>query len=188
MVVGSVTFIAALITISFALDQCVINLWGPQSEGAGNARQATSSAEPTLQAVTAEFVATPTPTPKPPLDKQLEQALSISNHGQRGIALFEVAKHAVLLADYWTAIRAASATPNTSTQAENLKFVTRCAIEDRLYDLAAEAANEIKHSTTRDQWKLRVVQARGTATPEPQTPLPSRANRGSMACMARYSN
>ena len=64
-----------------------------------------------------------TPTPIPPLGKQLARALSVSGSDAQGDALLEVAQHAVLLMDYWTAIRAAEATPYNSEQAFNLSFV-----------------------------------------------------------------
>ena len=122
---------------------------------------------------------TATPTPVSPLHKQLEDALSMSYADNESEALLIVAQDAVLRMDYWTAIRAASATPYASEQAKNLGFVVRCAIEDGLYDLAAEAARNVTYSSESDQLKLLVIKARKQAT---HTVEPLENNRESMDC------
>ena len=102
----------------------------------------------------------------------------------RDFALLVVAQDAVLKKDYWTAIRAASATPSFSAQAKNLAFVVRCAIEDELYDLGAEAADRVKYRSDRDRLKIDVIEARKRATSEV---VPLVANRESMACFSSVS-
>lgn len=130
--------------------------------------------------------ATPTTTPVPPLGKQLEEALSVYYSTAQGKALRIVAEDAVLRNDYWTAIRAASATPSSSAQAENLAFVVACAIEDGSYDFAAEAADEVYTTTIGDRLKIDVIEARrratSGATPVASEAMPSAADRESMAC------
>ena len=91
----------------------------------------------------------------------------------------EVSRHAVLLLDYWTAIRAAEATPYNNEQASNLSFVVRCAIEDGEYDLAAEAASRINYSSNRDRMLNQAINAQRLAISESK---PSPQNRESMSC------
>ena len=130
---------------------------------------------------------TATPTPIPPLDIQLTEALSVNGKSARGAALFKVAQHAVLESDYWTAIRAASATPYKSEQAEHLSFVVRCAMEDGIYRLAAEAADQIKYDSVRDLLKVEVIEARRLATFELDRLRYEQASRLSMACFKALS-
>ena len=99
----------------------------------------------------------------PLLDRQLEEALSVTATAARNRALLIVAQDAVLARDYWTAIRAASASPSDSAQVENLTFVGRCAIEDGQYDFAAEAADKIRTNSARDSLKIEVIEARKRA-------------------------
>ena len=70
-------------------------------------------------------VAEPTATPKPvpPLDRQLKTAQSISEPLIRDAAYLDIVLQAIILRDYWTAIRVAEATSTTGTQARGLKFV-----------------------------------------------------------------
>lgn len=135
---------------------------------------------------------TPTPTPVPPLDRQLQVALSVSIVRERDTALLIAAEDAVLERDYWTAIRAASATPSNSAQARNLAFVVRCAIEDGLYDLAAKAAGKTRLTSDRDRFKIEVIQARRQAerraSSEIITSRLSRVSRESMACFGPPSD
>ena len=133
-------------------------------------------------------IPTPTTTPIPPLDRQLEVALSVDYSGAQSDALRIVAEDAVLRMDYWTAIRAASATPYSSDQATNLAFVVACAIEDDLYDFASEAADKVRYTSNRDRLKVDVLKARRRATSE-VTPVASEAirstvDRESMACFS----
>ena len=106
---------------------------------------------------------TASPTPAPPLDKQLEEALTISGTTARDSALFIVAQDAVINMDYWTAIRAADATSNSTPEAQSLSFLARCAIEDGKYDMAAEAAAKVANTTPRNQMQLEVIAARKSA-------------------------
>ena len=103
-------------------------------------------------------------TPVPPLDKQLEEALTISGNAARDSALFIVAQDAVINMDYWTAIRAADASPSSASEAQSLSFVARCAIEDGNYDMAAEAAARIGSSAARNQMQLEVIAERKAAS------------------------
>ena len=173
----SIGVIADAITIS----QLGFHLWEPFGSG-GRIERSTSSDQ--LAPPPPTLTITPTPTPVPPLDRQLEEALSVAGTSARNAALFIVAQDAVLTRDYWTAIRAASATPSTSAQAQNLAFVVRCAIEDRLYVFAAEAADRIKATSARDLLKIEVIEARRWATSEV---LPSYADREAMACFSSLS-
>ena len=125
---------------------------------------------------------TATPTPVPPLESQLREALSIDGKNARGLALLVVAQHAVLANDYWTAIRATSATPWKSEQAKNLRFVVRCAIEDGLYSLAADAAEKVKYDSNRDTLKVEVIEARRLATFELDRLPFEQASRETMSC------
>ena len=161
--------IAGVITIG----QFCFNLWEPATD-IGDTRD--SAVLPTQLVVTRPIsreiavpTSTPTPTPMPPLDRQLREALSISSGSLRGDALLIVAQNAVLVKDYKTAIRAVSATPSEYTQAKSLEFVVRCAIEDGLYDLAAEAAAEVRSSSSRDRLKIEVIEARRWATTNDKT-------------------
>ena len=122
---------------------------------------------------------TSTPTPVPPLEDQLRDALGVSGSTSQGKALFKVAQHAVVLMDYWTAIRAADASPSSSSQANSLSFVVRCAIEDGEYDMAAEAASRISGSTTQDEMRNEVIEARRIA---PSVQPTSIGDRSEMAC------
>lgn len=135
--------------------------------------------------------ATPTPTPVPPLGRQLEVALSVSITSERDTALLIAAEDAVLERDYWTAIRAASATPSNSAQARNLTFVVRCAIEDGLYDLAADAAGKTKIISDRDRLKIEVIEARRKAEKRANTEIVtsrlSRMSRETMNCFGTDS-
>ena len=120
---------------------------------------------PTVQAAPQQPAITPTasPTPVPPLGRQLEEALAVSNSTARNEALFIVAQDAVIRSDYWTAIRAASASPSASYQARNLSVVVRCAIEDGKHDVAADAAAKKRNTTSRDQMRIEVISARKEA-------------------------
>ena len=164
--------IADAITIS----QFGFHLWQPFDGGSNVERSESSSQLPSPRPTVAP---TFTPTPIPPLDRQLKEALSVASSSSRNVALRIVAQDAVLTMDYWTAIRAASATPSSSAQANNLAFVVRCAIEDGLHDLAAVAANKIRSSSARDRLKIEVITARRQATSEV---VPSSVDRESMAC------
>ena len=189
VVITGMSAIADAITIS----QFGFHLWEPFGSGSKTERPKSpgqsASPLPTIR-VTATPTPVPptrvtaTPTPVPPLDRQLEEALSVSSTSARNVALFIVAQDAVLTRDYWTAIRAASATPWNSAQAKNLAFVVRCAIEDRLYVLAAEAADKIKTNSARDRLKIEVIEARRWSTSEI---LPSYVDRESMACFNSLS-
>ena len=175
--------IIGLIADVVTIRQFGFHLWEPitnsgDKDGRGASPVQLPSPRPTL-------IVTATPTPIPPLDKQLEEALSVATTSVRNKALLLVAQNAVLLGDYLTAIKAASATPSSSAQATNLAFVVRCAIEDGLYDFAAEAADKVKVTSARDSLKVEVIEARGR-TPldkgQPTDGTGSHADRESMAC------
>lgn len=175
----------AIAVTKFGFDQ------GNPFSGRGSNEISNSPAQMVIQTSTLEptptLSATPTPTPVPPLNSQLKEALSVDGNSARGAALLEVAQHAVLQNDYWTAIRAASATPYNSEQAVHLSFVVRCAIEDGEYRLAAEAANQIKYNSVRDLLKIEVIEARRLATFELDRLRYERASRISMACFSSLS-
>ena len=133
---------------------------------------------------TLEPTATATTTPIPPLGRQLQEALSVSRSSAKSVALSIAAQDAVLRRDYWTAIRAASATPYNSSQAENLAFVVRCAIEDQLFDFAAEAADKVRLTSDRDRLKIEVIEARREVALELSPNMSDRASRESMACFS----
>lgn len=130
---------------------------------ADSAQDTPSIPTPTTVATTAP---TPTPTPIPPLGRQLEVAISISSRSERDDALLAVAQHAISKKDYWTAFRAADASPSTSAQARSLALVVRCAIQDKEYALAEHAANKIKARNYRDGMKREVIEARNPSTSE----------------------
>ena len=135
------------------------NSVGPDS-ASGATATSTEATDTSTEAIATSTEATATPTPIPPLDRQLEEALSVNGKTARNRALRIVAENAVLVRDYWTAITAASASPSSSAQAENLTFVGRCAIEDGQYNFAAEAADKIHSSSDRDRLKIEVLEAR----------------------------
>ena len=87
----------------------------------------------------------------------------------------------MLKRDYWTAIRAASASPSSSARAANLGFVVKCAIEDGLYDFAATAADKVPRTSDRDRLKINVIEARRRTT---STVEPVDGDRESMACLS----
>ena len=134
----------------------------------------------------------PTATPVTPLEKQLKLALSVDTYSVRDKALFLVAQNAVVLRDYRTAIRAASAAPTYSAQANSLAFVVGCAIEDGLYDLAAEAAGKVKTTSVRDRLKIKVIESRKKSTSDYKTRhedvIVSLVDRESMTCFSSLSN
>ena len=193
VVIVLLTAIAAVITIG----QFVLHWWDlPFAGGSTSVPPAPASAPPQRQRESPVPIAVPilvptatptvgpttTPTPVAHLNKQLEEALSVSTSSAKNKALLIVAQDAVLKKDYWTAIRAASATPYSSAQAKNLGFVVRCAIEDGLYDFAAEAANEMKYTSDRDRLKLDVIEARRRATSKVE---PLEGDREAMACFSQ---
>ena len=193
MVIVLLTAIAAVITIG----QSVLHWWDlPFAGGSTSVPPAPASAPPQRQRESPVPIAVPilvptatptvgpttTPTPVAHLNKQLEEALSVSKSSAKNKALLIVAQDAVLKKDYWTAIRAASATPYSSAQAKNLGFVVRCAIEDGLYDFAAEAANKVKYTSDRDRLKLDVIEARRRATSKVE---PLEGDREAMACFSQ---
>ena len=193
MVIVLLTAIAAVITIG----QFVLHWWDlPFAGGSTSVPPAPASAPPQRQRESPVPIAVPilvptatptvgpttTPTPVAHLNKQLEEALSVSTSSAKNKALLIVAQDAVLKKDYWTAIRAASATPYSSAQAKNLGFVVRCAIEDGLYDFAAEAANKVKYTSDRDRLKLDVIEARRRATSKVE---PLEGDREAMACFSQ---
>ena len=169
--------LADVITIS----QYGFHLWEP-FESSTSTKPSTSLGQSASPVPTIALTATPTPVA--PLDRQLEEALSVASSSARNVALLIVAQNAVLKRDYWTAIRAAFATPSSSAQAKNLAFVVECAIEDGLYDTAAEAADKVKATSARDRLKIDVIEARRRATSEI---VPSDVDRESMACFGSVS-
>ena len=181
MVIVLLTAIAAVITIG----QFVLHWWDlPFAGGSTSVPPAPASAPPQRQRESPVPIVglTTTPTHVAHLNKQLEEALSVSKSSAKNKALLIVAQDAVLKKDYWTAIRAASATPSSSAQAKNLGFVVRCAIEDGLYDFAAEAANKVKYTSDRDRLKLDVIEARRRATSKVE---PLEGDREAMACFSQ---
>ena len=191
------TFVSLLIATAagvITIGQFGFHLWEPF----GNRTSIESPVPPVTSTATTTPVVLPvtltpthTPTPVPPLDRQLEEALSVTRSSARSVALLIVAQDAVLERDYWTAIRAASATSSSSAQAKNLAFVVECAIEDSLYDFAAEAADKVKYTSDRDRLKINAIEARRRATSE-ATPIaseamPSAVDRESMACFNSVS-
>ena len=177
VVLMAIGALADVITIS----QFGFHLWG-LFENRTSVDRSTSLGQLTSPVPTVTLTATPTPVP--PLDRQLEEALSVSSSSARNVALLIVAQHAVLDRDYWTAIRAASATPSSSAQAKNLDFVVKCAIEDGLYDIAAEAAAKVRFTSDRDRLKIDVIEARRRATSDV---MPSDVDRESMDCFSSVS-
>ena len=135
--------------------------------------EATPTASPTK-------APTASPTPVPPLDKQLGEALTISGTTARNHALFIVAQDAVIKRDYWTAIRAADASPGSTSEAQSLALVVRCAIEDGEYNMAAKAAARIRSTTARNQMQLEVIAARKSA---PSVQNPYSGDREKMTCL-----
>ena len=126
---------------------------------------------------------TPTPTPIPPLGEHLERALSIYSSTSQGEGLASVAAQAILLGDYWTAIRAADATPSTSKQADNLELVVRCAIEDGRFSMATEAASRAANTKSQGRLMIMALEAqeaaieRQVSSPSiPSTQLPQNRN------------
>ena len=184
-VVGVVLTVIGVIANVVTISQFGFYLWEPITNGSKIVR-ANPSAR--LESPSPTLTITATPTPVPPLDKQLEVALSVSSTSSRNEALFLVTQNAVLLRDYRTAIRAASSTPSRSAQAENLAFVVVCAIEDELYDLAAEAADKISVSSERDRLKIEVIESRKNATSDYKTRhedvIISYVDRDSMNCFS----
>ena len=178
VVLMAIGALADVITIS----QFGFHLWEP-FENRTSVDRSTSLGQ--LASPVPTVTLTATPTPVPPLDRQLEEALSVSSSSARNVALLIVAQDAVLDRDYWTAIRAASATPSSSAQAKNLDFVVKCAIEDGLYDIAAEAAAKVKFTSDRDRLKIDVIEARRRATSDV---MPSDVDRESMVASARFLN
>jgi len=179
VLLAGLSAIADLITIS----QYDFHLWDPfvGNSSTDHSASPSRSASP-RPALT--LTATPTPTPVPPLDRQLEEALSVSGSSGRDAALFIATQDAVLTKDYWTAIRAAGASPSSSSQARSLGLVVRCAIEDGLYDLAAKAASKVRSPSSRDSLKIKVIDARRMADSEVATSSVGRDNRRSMACFS----
>ena len=189
--IALLTTIAAVITIG----QLVLHWWDlPFGGGASvppapaptqRQRESIPAAVPILvPTVTPTVEPTTTPTPVAHLNRQLEEALSVALSSAQSEALFIVAQDAVLKRDYWTAIRAASATPYSSAQAKNLGFVVRCAIEDGLYDFAAEAADKVTYTSDRDRLKIDVIEARRRATSKVE---PLEGDREAMACFSLVS-
>ena len=115
---------------------------------------------------------TATPTPIPPLDEQLERALTIPGSTARGEGLAVVASQAILLGDYWTAIRAAAATPGSTKQASNLELVVKCAIEDEQFSMAAEAASRVGGYTSRGRLMIMALEAQESAIKREVLPPP----------------
>lgn len=180
-------FLAVLTVVSgiagavFLVDRCSLSDAGNKGVGA------------TVSSPAPRPTASPTPLPPPTptsvslLDKQLKEALSVSSSSSKGTALLVVAQHAVLVRDYVTAIKAAAATPYNYDQARHLAFVVRCAIEDELYDAAAEAANRVTYTSDRDKMKIEVIEARKRAysTSEPALSDAYRIGRVHMACFGK---
>ena len=115
---------------------------------------------------------TATPTPIPPLDEQLERALTIPGSTAQGEGLAVVASQAILLGDYWTAIRAAAATPGSTKQASNLELVVKCAIEDEQFSMAAEAASRVAGSTSQGRLMIMALEAQESAIKREALPPP----------------
>ena len=173
IILAIIGFIADMITIS----QSGGHLWDLPSNDARNEESALVVQEVSDQMRT--VAATASPSPVPPLEEQLRDALAVSGSSSKNMALFKVAQHAVLLMDYWTAIRAADASPGSSSQAESLSFVVKCAIEDGKYEMAAEAAARIGGNSTRDRMRNEVIDARKSASSVQSL---SGVDRTGMAC------
>ena len=176
--------ILGLVADVTTISQFGFHLWEPLAGGSGS-RPSSSPAQSSTHTLVPEPTATPTPIP--PLDRQLAEALSVDGASARNLALLVAAQDAVLRRDYWTAIRAASATPSSSAQAESLAFVARCAIEDGMYLFAAEAAAKIRTTSARDRLKIEVIEGRRRATAEKAQSHDNRADRESMACFGPAS-
>ena len=135
---------------------------------------------------TATPAPTPTPTPIPPLGEQLERALSISQYSAQGDGLVSVAVQAILLGDYWTAIRAAAATPQWSRQAINLELVIKCAIEDGQFSMATEAASRATAYSSQSRLMVMALEARELAIRnhiDIDIASVENSQRGSMLCL-----
>ncbi len=114
---GTIVFIGLLIFGAIAdfvtISRFDFHLWEPLGIG----RSPDQSVVPELPASKDQASsATATPTPVPPLGRQLEEALLVDIRSSQNTALFIVAQDAVLARDYWTAIRAASSTAWDSAQ------------------------------------------------------------------------
>ena len=124
---------------------------------------ATSVAVPVAIPIVVEPQPTATPTPVPPLQEQLDRALSIQSSSAQGEGLATVVVQAILLGDYWIAIRAAAATPSTYRQSTNLELVVKCAIEDGRFSMATEAASRARSSSSNSQLMILALKAREVA-------------------------
>ena len=99
-----------------------------------------------------------------------------------------VVSQAVLLGDYWTAIKAAAATPSHAKQASNLEIVVECAIEDGLYSMAAEAASRVSGHSAQSRLMIMALEAKESAIREQSSPgtVPKeRPSGGDMLCLAK---
>lgn len=184
---GSLTTMAAVITIG----QFVLHWDLPFSDSRTLVPPVPAPSSPPVQLESSVPTAVPvlvptvgpttTPAPVAHLNKQLEEALSVTRSSARSHALLIVVQDAVLNRDYWTAIRAASKSPSSSAQARSLGIVVKCAIEDGLYDSAAEAADRVKITSARDRLRIDVIEARKQETSDVQ---PSDGDRHTMACLS----
>ena len=114
---------------------------------------------PILSPYMVEELPTKTPSPIPPLDVHLEKALSITAYSPQGKALAIVATNAIIIDDYWTAIRAASLTPILSDQSTNLELVVKCAIEEGKFDIALEAASSVYLHSSQSRLTVMALEA-----------------------------
>ena len=129
---------------------------------------------------------TATPAPVKPLVGQLRLAQSIKDPRLRDDALLKVVRQAIIHEDYWTATDVATTTSTTGKQARGLYFVVKCAIEDRQYRLAEEAANRIKAANYHDKAKAEILEARGLGASGLGSSRSEQTNRELMACMASF--
>ena len=130
--------------------------WPPINPSSEESKPAGEDLAPTFGVLFSTLAGTPrpnptaSPTPVPPLGEQLRVALSIDDLERRARTLFEVTKHAVIIEDYWTAIRAVDESLEASVRDDILRFIVYCAKEEGKYDMASEAASRIENSHRRD--------------------------------------
>ena len=126
--------------------------------------------------------ATTMPTPIPPFGIRLQLALSMDDEHKRSRALRSITFDAIVIGDYWTAIRAASAIPFDTTQALELSSVATCAVEEGLYELATEAAFRVQEKSAREDLKYFVVLAADSFKFKQYRTNTELVARGSMSC------
>ena len=125
-----------------------------------------------------------TPTPIPPLGLHLKEALAHNDVDSRECALVKVAQDAVILTDYWTAIRAIGASRGIGKDLD-LFDIGECAVEDGKYLIASEIAVILENQSSQDELRSLITDARQSAS-LPDVPS-SPYNRQAMDCLPLWS-